>query len=231
MFQGLDASQAHPVRRWTAIVSFTLQAMLIAAALVAPLLRPASLPDASSFRRIFLPMPEGVQRPRVAPTASNPVTSSAPVFPIMVRIGPAMHIADTGQRTGEVAQAPLIGTPDGTDIPNFLADTHYQPVPRPPVTASHNPSISRIMEGNLLRRVEPHYPEIAVRMGIQGTVVIKALISRDGTVEHPQVMSGQAFLAAAAMDAVKVWRYRPYYLNGQPVDVETQITVNFVLNR
>lgn len=68
-------------------------------------------------------------------------------------------------------------------------------------------------------------------MGIQGTVVIKAVISREGTVEHPQVISGQAFLATAAMDAVKEWRYRPYYLNGQPVEVETEITVNFVLNR
>lgn len=231
MFQGLDASQAHPVRRWTAMVSFSLQAMAIGAALIVPMLRPATLPDASKFRQIFLPEPQGMQRPQVNSAASNPVISNAPVFPIVVRTGPAVHVAEIGQHTGDIAQVPIIGPPDGANISNILADTHYQPVPTPPAPVTRHPLISRIMEGNLLRRVEPHYPEIAVRMGIQGTVVIKALISRDGTVERPQVLSGQAFLAAAAMDAVKEWRYRPYYLNGQPVEVETQITVNFVLNR
>jgi len=112
-----------------------------------------------------------------------------------------------------------------------MADTHYQALPKPPVVVHRTRPTSVMMEGNLLRRVDPHYPPIAVQLGIQGTVVIKAIISRDGAVEHPEVVSGQPFLASAAMEAVREWRYRPYYLNGQPVEVETQITVNFVLNR
>ena len=231
MFQGLEAVQTSPARRWTALVSFTLQAMAIGAALIVPLFRPATLPDASRLRQIFLPETQGVQRPQVNSVASNPVPTNAPVFPIIVRTEPSVHVAQVGQTTGESTQVPIIGVPDGTPINNILADTHYQPVPGPPAPVARAAPISRLMEGNLLRRVEPRYPPIAVQMGIEGTVVIKALISREGVVEHPQIISGQAFLADAAMDAVKEWRYRPYYLNGQPVEVETEITVNFVLNR
>ena len=63
------------------------------------------------------------------------------------------------------------------------------------------------------------------------TVVIKAIISRDGAIEREELLSGSPLLANAALDAVRRWKYRPYYLNGEPVEVETQITVNFVLNR
>lgn len=231
MFTGLETTQAHPARRWTAVVSFSLQAMLVGAMLIVPLFRPETLPDSFKLRQIFLPEPQGVQRPQVSPAVSNPAASNAPVYPIVVRTGPAVRVADTGEHVGDSAQVPIIGVPDGRNITNILADTHYQSVPKPTVVATHTAPLSRLMEGNLLHRVEPRYPAIAVQTGIQGIVVIKALISREGTVEHPQVISGQPFLAAAAMDAVKQWRYRPYYLNGQPVEVETQITVNFVLNR
>jgi periplasmic protein TonB len=61
--------------------------------------------------------------------------------------------------------------------------------------------------------------------------VIKAIISREGVIEGAELMSGHPSLARAALEAVRQWRYRPYYLNDKPVEVETQITVNFVLNR
>jgi periplasmic protein TonB len=91
--------------------------------------------------------------------------------------------------------------------------------------------VSVIMEGNLVHKVEPRYPAIAQQVGIQGTVVIKALISRNGNIEHAEAESGQPLLIAAALAAVREWKYRPYYLNGEPVEVETEITVNFVLHR
>jgi protein TonB len=62
-------------------------------------------------------------------------------------------------------------------------------------------------------------------------VVIKAFISRAGAIERTELLSGPPLLARAALDAVRQWKYRPYYLNGEPVEVETQVTVNFVLNR
>jgi periplasmic protein TonB len=91
--------------------------------------------------------------------------------------------------------------------------------------------MSVVMEGNLVRRVEPIYPVIAKQAGIEGTVVIKAIISRTGAIEQEQIVSGHPLLARAALDAVHQWKYRPYFLNGEPVEVETQVTVRFVLNR
>ena len=84
-------------------------------------------------------------------------------------------------------------------------------------------------EGNLIRRVQPSYPPLARSARIQGTVVLQAIISKDGSIENLRLLSGHPMLAPAAIEAVKQWRYRPYVLNNEPVEVETQITVNFSL--
>jgi periplasmic protein TonB len=86
-----------------------------------------------------------------------------------------------------------------------------------------------MMEGNLIHRVQPDYPSIAKLAHVQGKVVLRAIISKAGTIENVQVISGPALLVRAARDAVSQWRYRPYLLNNEPVEVETQVTVNFVL--
>ena len=88
-----------------------------------------------------------------------------------------------------------------------------------------------MMQGNLIKRVEPSYPILAKQAGIQGIVLIKAVINREGSIERADVVSGHPLLAHAALEAVRQWKYRPYYLNNEPVEVETQITVKFVLNR
>jgi protein TonB len=102
--------------------------------------------------------------------------------------------------------------------------------PPPPTPSAHPPRVSRMMEGNLIYRVQPQYPPLARQARVQGTVVLRAMISREGKIEHLQVVSGPALLLKSAMDAVLQWRYRPYYLNNEPVEVETQVTVNFTLS-
>ncbi len=86
-----------------------------------------------------------------------------------------------------------------------------------------------MMEGNLIYRVEPEYPAIARLAHIQGAVVLHAIIGKEGKIENLQAVSGPPLLIRAALDAVRQWRYRPYLLNGDPVEVETQVTVNFIL--
>lgn len=81
--------------------------------------------------------------------------------------------------------------------------------------------------GLLQSQVEPVYPMIAQRAHVQGTVTLRAIISTQGTIESLKVVEGHPMLVAAAMDAVKQWRYRPYMLSGQPVEVETTVFVNF----
>jgi len=83
--------------------------------------------------------------------------------------------------------------------------------------------------GDLIRKVQPAYPPLARSARIQGAVVLQAVISKQGTIENLLVLTGHPMLAPAAIEAVRQWRYRPYILNGEPVEVETQVTVNFSL--
>jgi protein TonB len=71
------------------------------------------------------------------------------------------------------------------------------------------------------------YPPIAKAAHVQGAVILHAVISKQGTIENLQVVSGPPMLAGAAMDAVRRWRYKPYLLNNEPTEVDTTITVNF----
>ena len=86
-----------------------------------------------------------------------------------------------------------------------------------------------VTKGLLTYRIEPTYPTVAREARIHGEVVLTALIDKDGNIENLQLVSGHPMLAPAAINAVKQWRYKPYLLNGQPVEVETTITVNFEL--
>jgi len=105
-----------------------------------------------------------------------------------------------------------------------------QVLPPPPPPAVRHPPVSRMMEGNLIHRVQPDYPPLARQVRVQGLVVLRAMISREGTIEDLQVLSGHPMLVKAAVEAVRQWRYRPYELNGEPVEVETEVKVNFVLS-
>ena len=87
-----------------------------------------------------------------------------------------------------------------------------------------------MMEGNLIYRVQPEYPALARQVRVQGLVVLRAIISRDGAIENLQALSGHPLLIPAALNAVRQWRYRPYVLNGEPVEVETEVKVNFILS-
>ena len=88
---------------------------------------------------------------------------------------------------------------------------------------------SRVVEGLLIRKTMPTYPPIAKATGTQGTVVLQATIARNGTIENLRMVSGPTLLQQAALDAVKNWLYRPYLLNGEPVEVETTVNVVFKL--
>jgi TonB family protein len=87
-----------------------------------------------------------------------------------------------------------------------------------------------VAQASVQSKVNPIYPQEARTARISGTVVLKAVIDQTGDVVSLQLVSGHPLLAPAAIDAVKQWKYRPYLLNGKPVAVETQITVNFVLS-
>jgi TonB family protein len=87
-----------------------------------------------------------------------------------------------------------------------------------------------VSQGLLIKRVEPKYPQSALALHAQGAVHIEATINKEGSVINPKVLKGDPLLARAALDAVKQWRYKPYYLDGSPVEIQTEITINFKAN-
>jgi protein TonB len=104
--------------------------------------------------------------------------------------------------------------------------------------ASASPSVPRpalatvklsqgVSQGLLIKRVQPKYPSAALAIHAEGAVQIEATITKDGNVTQLKVLHGEPVLASAALDAVRQWRYKPYYLDGEPVEVQTQITVNY----
>ncbi len=105
------------------------------------------------------------------------------------------------------------------------------PVAVPKVVVPQRVRVSQgVTEGMLIHKVQPNYPPLARQARIQGQVVLQAVISKTGQIEGLKLVQGHPMLAPAAIDAVKQWRYKPYILNGEPVEVETQITVNFTLS-
>jgi protein TonB len=86
-----------------------------------------------------------------------------------------------------------------------------------------------VTQGLLIRKVQPNYPPLAKQARIQGAVVLQAVIGKDGTIQNLHAVSGHPMLMQSAIDAVRQWKYKPYFLNGEPVEVDTQVTVNFTL--
>jgi protein TonB len=133
--------------------------------------------------------------------------------------------------TAEVAQPVAPGALGlGTNNDDKAIAGIMSSAPAIPKPAVQSVRISQgVSQGLLVKRVQPNYPSQAMQMRLQGAVLLDAKIGKDGSIVSIKRVSGDGVLARAAMDAVKQWKYKPYYLNGEPVEIDTQITVNFKL--
>ena len=166
----------------------------------------------------------------VAIIAENkaPVTTQAPQ-PIVVK--PNAAEPPMGKSSLSEAPAPSINgiasAGGGGTLPNLLGNSNSSPTP---VLQTLNVS-QGVSQGLAIKRTQPSYPANALRMGIEGSVQLLATISKKGDISAVRVLSGDSSLARAAVDAVKQWKYKPYLLDGVPVEIQTQVTVNFKLPR
>jgi periplasmic protein TonB len=123
------------------------------------------------------------------------------------------------------------GVPGGTMGGVLGSVMSSVPTAVPKVATPQRVRVSQgVSQGLLVRKVTPQYPPLAKQARIQGVVVLQALIGKDGSIQNLHVVSGHPMLTNAALEAVKEWKYKPYYLNGEPVEVETTINVNFSLS-
>jgi TonB family protein len=119
------------------------------------------------------------------------------------------------------------------DIPGGIPGDHASGVvgvvSNTPGNATRVRVSAGVSQGLVLTKVQPQYPQDAKDQHIQGVVVLKVIVDKEGNVSNIQLISGHPQLAPAALEAVKQWKYRPYLLNGNPVEVDTQVQVNFTL--
>jgi periplasmic protein TonB len=223
------------------IVSFIVQCIVIGVVVLIPLLFTQALPAKELTTLLVAPPPPPPPPP---PAASAPVKHAAvkvedtsalktptsiPKQVTMVKDQPQQVEAPPSAVAGVVGGVPggVAGGQPGGVLGGVLSSTPAYVPPKPNVQRVR---VSQgVTQGLLTKKVQPEYPALARQARIQGSVVLRALISKTGQIENLQVVSGHPMLTSSAIQAVKQWQYKPYILNGQPVEVETNITVNFTL--
>lgn len=124
----------------------------------------------------------------------------------------------------------VLGVVSGMELLSRLPESIIHPEPLRARVAVQRIRIAQgVTQGMVLHRVAPVYPPEAKRARVEGSVVLAAIIGKDGSIANLTVVSGPTVLIDAAIAAVQQWRYRPYVLNGEPVEVHTTVTVNFQL--
>ena len=114
---------------------------------------------------------------------------------------------------------------NGGSLPNLMGSDSHAPTP-----VLQTLAVSQgVSQGLLVKKVQPIYPATASHLRIEGVVDLMATISKTGDISAVKILKGDPTLARAAVDAVKQWKYKPYLLNGEPVEIQTQITMNFKL--
>lgn len=225
----------------TTTISFLFQVGLIGVLVLIPLLFTEALPKTQLMTFLVAPPPPPPPPP---PPAAAPVKIVKQVQTDIIngQLRTPTKIPEKVQMIKEEEAPPPMmsagvvgGVPGGVPggqmggvIGGIISST---PVAVPKVATPQRVRVSQgVTQGLLIRKVSPTYPPLARQARIQGSVLLQAEISKGGDIENLRLISGHPMLAPAAIEAVKQWKYKPYILNGEPVEVETQITVNFTLS-
>jgi periplasmic protein TonB len=220
------------IRRTGLAVAIGTQTALLAALVLIPILTPAALPRLVSIVEIPMFRPPTVVRAVVDDRTRRPSATS--YVPNNVTHPRQSARPSEAISTDDLAGAIFFNHGSEATLGDILGPA-TPTMPAPPAASREAPRKplavdSGVMEAMLVRRIEPIYPKIAEVARISGPVVLSAIIASDGSIQSLTLVSGNPVLAPAAEVAVREWRYKPTMLDGQPVEVETLITVNFVLN-
>jgi periplasmic protein TonB len=229
---------------WATLGSFALQCAMLGVLLLIPLYFTQELPKSQLLTFLVAPPPPPPPPPaaqqvsRIMKQIESDLLSGGQLrtptkIPTKVQMIKEEDAPPPMPSGGVVGGVPG-GIPGGQlggvigGIVNATSNLAYIPKLQPVVPQRIRIS-QGVTSGLLLRRVEPAYPVIAREARIQGNVVLKAIIDKEGNIQDLQLVTGHPMLVPAAIQAVKQWRYKPFLLNGQPVEVETTVTVIFSL--
>jgi TonB family protein len=172
-------------------------------------------------------IPQGYNS-QLHPNKANPEADSPQpaAHPIVLHGGHAQNERSAGSNDAVAPTIATIAEPgSGGTLPNLMNGASPAPAP-----VLQTVSVSQgISQGLIIKKIAPSYPATALHLRVQGSVQLLATVTKKGDISAVKVMSGDPSLARAAMDAVKQWKYKPYLLDGNPVEIQTQVTVNFKL--
>jgi protein TonB len=234
MFDQLVVSSAHTDKTnkpWTVVMSAVVQGVLVGLMILIPLIYTEALPKGMLNTFLVAPAP-----PPPPPPPAAPVKTVRPkIIQAQRMVAPTVipkKIEVVKDEAPDVASGVDggFGVPGGTGsvLGGILGNGGPPPPPKAP-TPTRIRVGGNVAAAKLLHQVQPVYPQIAKTAHVSGTVVLHAIIAKDGTIQELQYISGPALLMRAAMDAVHEWRYQPTQLNGEPVEVDTTIQVVFSL--
>jgi len=242
-------------RAWTTMLGMAGQTLLVAGAVLVPLVSPQALPHVRLLPAIFTPSAPAPPPPHVRIVAVERVLRPTQVFRNTVLLptsipAKAALIEDPPLAADTLSTGGTGGVPGGVEdgVPGGLLNSIVGSVPPPkppaavakavatppPAAAAEPPRIrvgGIVLESKLINKVIPIYPILARQARISGTVELLGVVGTDGRIRSLQVVSGHPLLIRAALDAVRQWVYTPTRLNDEPVEVMAPITVSFVLNR
>jgi protein TonB len=224
----------------TTVISFILEFLFLGILVLLPLIFTEALPTKQLMTLITAPPPPPPPPPppAAAPVIVKKIQSeldngqlrTPTAIPKKVQMIKEDEPPPSAGPAGVVGGVPG-GVPGGTMGGVLGSVMSSVPTAVPKVATPTRVRVSQgVSQGLLVHKVTPQYPPLAKQARIQGVVVLQALIGKDGTITGLHVVSGHPMLTNAALEAVKEWKYKPYYLNGEPVEVETTINVNFSLS-
>ncbi len=221
-------------RRRSLLISVLLQITALAALILVPIL---SKTERITLANTMIPMPPYRHAVVTDHTVRHTHRDPQPhQFTFCLSCPPVLPSVPTPTNNPTGESDPSGGIPidegPGVECPSCIdlrTNTNSQPaIPREPIRKI---ILTHIDPAMLMHRVEPAYPTLAQQTRQEGTVELHAIIATDGSVRSLQILEGNALFYESALDAVRQWRYRPTYLNGNPVEVDTHITVIYKINR
>jgi protein TonB len=235
MFQDALVESSGKLRtkaKYFSSISIFLNGLILSLLILWPLIHPQALPDQALSMLLVAPAPPAPP----AQTTRSVRNARAQTRPELIA-SQLDYRSRIARPVAIAAEAPpsldsnIIGPGDETSsLGNITSSIGRTISPVVIVSRPRKLAISSgVMAGNKIAGLDPTYPAIARAAHIQGTVVLQATISKTGAIEDLRILSGQPMLVNAALDSVKTWRYRPYLLNGDPVEVDTTINVVFNL--
>ncbi len=246
MFDEMVVSSPNPTRTkkpMTVVLSAVVQIAFLGILILVPLIYTEALPKTMMATMLTAPPPP-------------PPPPPPPVATQIVKVKPQVHLMDAGKlmapkvipkevkiikeeaepdmgSVGAVGGVPggVAGGSMGGVLGGVIGGVGTAPPPPKPKQSGPLRVGGNVQAAMLINKITPIYPPLARQTRISGTVRLHAIISKDGTVQQLEVLSGHPLLQQAALDAVRQWRYRPTLLNGEPVEVDTTIDVIFSLNQ